>query len=217
MRPRASAVGCCIAATSALLCAGCARGNATLQIASLNYRSIDPPAARVMDVRASGCYWWTDDADRVWVAFERRFHSLLIPQLNSTFQFSLMLEKLPAGHARNYEARREELRARVRTGPFEIRFVSRQGIVALYRERGDRIRGHFRLQVLREVSRLLGGWGRPAQYLMIGRFNAVHDEKRGRAIAEATESLGFDRKTPADTQPASRIEGGVKLTNPAEN
>jgi hypothetical protein len=50
---------------------------------------------------------------------------------------------------------------------------------------------------------LLGGWARPSSHVMQGAFEAIRDEQRGRAIATATESQGWEREPP-NQQRASR-------------
>jgi hypothetical protein len=110
---------------------------------------------------------------------------------------SLVVEGLPAGEARNYLMSERALRAVVRLGPLESRFVGTQGILALYRDERDGLRGSFRLLVQRESRRMLGGWGGPATFLMQGEFRAVHDARRGREIAAATEPPGWERDPPA--------------------
>ena len=67
-------------------------------------------------------------------------------------QLSMVLDKPPRGHARNYLVSKRELRGLARFGPAAARYVSLSGIVALYREPGDRLRGSFRLQVARQSS-----------------------------------------------------------------
>lgn len=186
----------CLAVACLCGIAGC-RGSGRLELASLDYGAIDPPAPRFVRLDLQECYWWTDEDGQVWVAMQREQSPLLNPKMRFQFQLSLALEKLPAGRARNYRVAREELRARVHFGPWESRFSSRAGIVALYRESGDRLRGNLRLQAARVSTRLLGGWGRPTRYLILGSFTAVHDEQRGRSIAEVTESAGWDRGAPA--------------------
>jgi hypothetical protein len=96
------------------------------------------------------------------------------------------------------------LRAVARFGPAQSRFESLSGVVALYRQAGDRLRGSFRLQVAREVQQWLGDWSRPSRYLMMGTFEAVPDEQRGRRIAQETEAVGRERPPSAATQPSSR-------------
>ncbi|MBN2447102.1 MAG: hypothetical protein JXO22_10265 [Phycisphaerae bacterium] len=179
------------------LVAGCA-GAGRIELTSLNLRAIDPPAPRTYAMRIDHCYWWQDDDGQVWVALERTGGGLFGRLSESSFQMSLVLEDLPAGEARNYLVSKRELRAVLRAGPVESRFVSSHGILALYREPGDRLRGSFRLYTQRETIRFLGGWTRPMTYLMNGEFIALHDEQRGRVIADATEPEGWERAPLAD-------------------
>lgn len=186
---------------------GCA-GGGRLELSSLDYRSIDPPAARGASVPLDRCHWWTDDEGRLWVAMESVSRPLFGALGPAVLQLSLELEGLPAGQARNYLAGQRQLRAVARFGPAESRFVSAAGIVAVYRAGGDRLRGSFRLQVRRQTGRLLGGWSAPTSWLMQGTFVATHEPRRGSAIAGATEAHGWGRDdfpqpaTPA-TQPAA--------------
>ena len=183
-----------------LTASGCS-GSAHLEFTALNFRSIDPPPPYSRS-RFDHCYWWTDDQERVWIAMERRVASILGEDFTFEFQLSLLLERLPAGRARNYTVGQREFRALARVGPLESRFTSSAGIVALYRASGDRLRGSLRLQVVRRsVNPLLGGWSRPARYLIAGTLEAVHDERRGRAIVEKMEHEAFDE---ALKPPASR-------------
>jgi len=177
---------------------GCS-GGGRVEVVSLNYRSIDPPAPRVARIDLDRCYWWADQEGQVWIAMERETRPLFGIFGRICFQMSLVLEKLPAGRERYYIAAKRELRARALVGPAQIRFSSAAGILALYREPGDRMRGSFRLLTRRVVTRWLGGWGRPSSYLMLGSFEAVHDEARGRRIAAATESAGWGREQAAPT------------------
>lgn len=176
-----------------------------VHVVPLNYAAIDPPAARVTTINLHDCYWWTSENGEVWIAMEHRRPVPIANTGDFVFRMSLVLESLPAGRSRNYEASRRELRALARFGPAESRFESIKGIVALYREGEDRLRGSFRLLTIRQVSQILGGWSKPTRHLMTGTFNARKDPKRGREILEDTERYGWDRpalKPPSATQPA---------------
>ncbi|TWT46103.1 hypothetical protein RAS1_25500 [Phycisphaerae bacterium RAS1] len=195
----------CSAAAALCLCAGliwlsgCA-GTGRIELASLDFTSIDPPDPRIAKLDLSECYWWTDDDGRVWVALRRCFRSPFNDLLNFQFHMTLRFEKPPTGKARNYLVSRDELRAAVRIGPLESRFVSRTGIAALYRIDGGRVRGSLRMQVLREVSRLLGGWSKPSAYLLLGSFTAVPDRAAGEQIRAATEADGWERGADGDKE-----------------
>ena len=183
---------------------GCS-GGAHLEFTALNFRSIDPPPPYSRS-RFDHCYWWTDEKGRVWIAMERRVASILGEDFTFEFQLSLLLERLPAGRARNYTVGKREFRALARIGPLESRFTSSAGIVALYRASGDRLRGSLRMQVVRQsVNPLLGGWTRPARYLIAGTLEAVHDERRGRAIVEKMEHEAFGQVLkPSTTRPSKK-------------
>lgn len=191
---------------------GCS-GRADLEFTSLNFRSIDPPPPHTRS-RIDHCYWWLDEQDRVRIAMERRVGSILGEDFAFQFQLSLVLEKLPAGRARNYTVGKNELRALARAGPFESRFSSTAGIVALYRRSGDRLHGSLRLQVARQsVNPLLGNLTRPTRYLITGTLDAIHDERRGKAIIDTMEKSGFVEPTERATE--SLIDRQPNSTRPA--
>lgn len=187
-----------------LLCAGCT-GTARIELTSLDFENIDPPPPRVGQLDIGRCFWWEDEEGQVWIAMERQTESFYGPLGRFTFQMSLVLEEPPAGRARNYDVTKRELRAVVRLGPMESRFESARGILALYREPGERLRGTFRLLVARENNRMLGGWSAPRAYLMLGEFEAVHDPEQGRPIVDATETGGWEREPRLDERPRRTI------------
>ncbi len=191
-----------------LLAAGC-HGQARLELAAIDYKSIDPPAARSVRLSPSRCYWWTDEQGRVWIAMQYERRTLLGRLGHLQLQLSLLLEKPPAGKARNYEVDNRTLRAVARAGPTEGRFTSVTGIVALYREPNDRFRGSLRILSDRQASRQFGGWGKSARFLILGSFTAVHDEQRGREIADLTESHGWERDPPAATDDPGEPPGAA--------
>ncbi len=182
--------------------AGC-QGGGRVQVAALDFRAIDPPAPRFVQIPIDRCFWWTNEAGQVWIAMERDQPLLIRPE-HFVFQLSLVLERLPAGRERNYVVSKRELRGVARIGPAEGRYVSISGIVALYREAGDTLRGSFRMEVTQESLGLLG-WTAPRRQLMMGTFRAVRDEGRGQAIVAQTEADGWERNpttSPSTTQPA---------------
>lgn len=186
------------------LLAGCA-GSGRVQIAALNFQAIDPPAGpapRFAELPLDRCTWWLDEQGKVWIAMERAQTLWLGPEWQFRFQLSLALDEPPAGRSREYLVSRREMRATTRFGPSQSRFASINGIVALYREPNNQLRGSFRLQVAREVQQLLGNWSTASRYLMMGTFVAVPDDGRGRQIARATEDLGGQREPPTPTQPS---------------
>lgn len=172
--------------------AGCSVGR--VQYATLDFRAIDPPAPEFGELPLHEAHWFADEAGVVWIALRHELRAPFVAQPLMTFQMSLRVERLPRGAAgRNYLVRKEELRAWARVGPLQSRLESISGILALYREPGDIVRGSFRMLAQRESANLLGGWSRPARTLLLGSFRAKQDEPRTRAVVAATESAGFER------------------------
>jgi hypothetical protein len=163
-----------------VLLAGCTPA-ARIELAALEFHDIDPPAAKFIVVEADRCYWWQEADGRVHVAFEKRQP---LPAAGAEFSFRLgvELEALPAGRAREYQVAKDELRAVASIGFAESRFSSVSGILALYCESGDRLRGSLRLTVARASTQLIGGWGPKTSYLMLGTFVARHDAVKGKEI-----------------------------------
>ena len=194
--------------------AGC-NGRGHIQFASLSFQSIDPPNAKVAQLEASECYWWTDGEGRAWVAMQRVIVPPFQPQLRVHMELSLAVDQLPRGRARNYRLDRESLRARIRIGPWETRFTSQTGIAAVYRGHGNHLRGSVRMRAQRVTSQLLAGWGRPSGYLMLVTFDAVPGEAQGTRIVESTESAGWERRWPDKSRanmPVGAIDGAADVT-----
>jgi hypothetical protein len=189
---------------------------------SLTYEAIDPPTPAVTSIDLDGCYWHTDEEGQLWITMERTYQPLFIPIARFAFQLSLALDKPPAGPAKNYEVRDRELRAVVRLGPTESRFTSRVGIIAVYRDGPDRMRGSLRIEASREVYAVFG-WSRPGRMLMLARFNAVRNEPRSRSIAAATETSGWAREPRHERDRPGRVstipgrEPGRSVAEPSPN
>lgn len=183
-----------------LLAGGC--GGGKVQLISLDYRSIDPPGVNPVEIVIDDCCWWTDDQDQLWVAMSAGRQTGLGGE-PLMFKLSLALPRLPAGEGRDYPVTDRTLRAVARVGPLEGRFSSVTGIVAIYRQPGQRLRGAMRALVTREVAQLLGGWSKPTRLLLLAQFEAVHDPVCGWPVVEASESQGWGRSPPAATRPAS--------------
>ncbi len=180
---------------AALVSGGCAQ-RGRIELVSLDFRNIDPPAPHVVTLRAAECCWWVDERGDLWVAMHREQHVPWRPRLRFELDMSLRLAAPPAGRARNYRLDRDSLRLRIEVGPWQLRFSSMAGIAAVYHESGKRLRGSVRARTRRVTSQLLGGWSKPTGYLLMASFTAVPDAERGRAIADRTEADGWDRKPP---------------------
>lgn len=173
------------------ICSGCA---GRLELTALNFTAIDPPAARTWRIPIESARWSTDADGLVWVTFHRASSALVPKAVRQKLDFSLRLSELPAGPARNERVDSDSLRMRVEVGPFEGRFVSKRGIVAIYRLSEARLRLSLRVLVSRRVEQLLGGWGKPADYLLFGTFEAERTESVSGEIVDRTEDQGFERK-----------------------
>jgi hypothetical protein len=195
MKRRRRVAGALLPLVAAL--GGCAGGR--VDVISLDFRNIDGPDPVVHRIPLDDCCWWLDEDGKVCIAMERRGMPDW-PLGPFRFEMSLVLERPPAGQARNYSIDSRALRAVARLMFVRSHFTSRVGILALYRERPDRLRGSLRIQVESESPQLLGGWSR-SRYLMLARFHAVHDPRRGREILARTEERGWERDAPA-TRPA---------------
>lgn len=184
------------AAAAVLALTGCAPA-ARIELASLEFRTIDPPAARFIVVEADACWWWQDADGRVHVALQKR-QPLPAAGMEFSFRLAVELEELPAGRAREYQVSQDELQAVASIGFAESRFSSVSGILALYREPGDRLRGSLRLKVARESTQLIGGWGPTTSYLMLGTFLAQRDATKGREVEAALPRT--DRAQPRNPE-----------------
>lgn len=183
-----------------VLVIGCRVGGGTVEVASLNFRAIDPPPARVARLALSRCYWWLDEADRVnvAVAVER---AILWGGERFNFLLHLQLDELPAGRGRTYRLERNQLRAAATLGPLRGRYVSIDGVAVVTPGRGGRLEGSFRIQAAHE-SLVLLGWSGPSRRLVLGTFEAVRNPERGREIADWILEVDGRAAPPASTQPA---------------
>lgn len=220
MRPHApSTLAPCAALL--VLCAwiltGCT-GSAHVDITALSFRAIDPPGGpppRVFTFEMQRCFWWTDDAGRLWVAMDLDRGALLGRLLRLQFAASLALDLPPAGRGREYQATGRTLRVVARQGTAHVRFTSLGGIVVVHRASNNRLRGSFRFDTARQSLGLLGTWSKPARYLFMGTFEALPDVAgHGRRVAALTEAGGWTREEPA-TQPASQPQQPHAPTPPA--
>ncbi|RMF83259.1 MAG: hypothetical protein D6744_04985 [Planctomycetota bacterium] len=184
------------------LAAGCG-GRAQLEISPLRFDALDPPKPFATRVALEDCTWRERPDGQVEIAMQKTRRLWFGPADEVRFELSLRLEKLPAGKARFYKVDQGTLRAVVRMGPLQGRFVSTTGIVMAHRPAGGRLRGSLRLLATRELAQLLGGYGAPARYLFQGAFDAVRDEQRTAAIVGSTESNGFEREAARDRPPRS--------------
>jgi hypothetical protein len=174
---------------------GCT-GSARVNFVSLNMTAIDPPPARAWEFDAGECYWWLDESGDLNLALRSVRHDALLGKFGRVeLCVSLSLDAPPAGSGRNYTIRQREVRAVATTTLQSHRFTSYAGIVGVSTQRPDRYSGSFRiwLNAHTELSLFTVMPNRPGTVLCFGRFEAVHDEARGKAIRLQTEAGGYVR------------------------
>lgn len=184
-------------AATLLLAVGCsAPGN--LELVSMSFQSIDPPAPFSHKLPLREATWWTDADGTLWIAGDHLTALPIGPVDRFTMQLSLRLPRLPNGKARNYTLTSDSLRAVLDLGPGRSRLQSTRGIAAVYREPGDRLRVSVRCQTARQ-NRGLSDWTKPEPFLLLAEFVARHaaDPAAGRVVVQATEGDGFERAAPA--------------------
>ena len=191
---RPTSAGLLVAAGLLLAAGSGCTGHSRLEFIPLSCRTVEPPPARTTALRAGRCYWWQDEYGQVWVAMEHENRSALGRYASFALRLSLVLDKLPAGRARDYTLTRRSFRGVFRSPTGESRFISTAGAATLQSPSGNRLRGSFRLLGQRQASRVLGDWGPPSSYLIQGTFEAVRDEVRGGRILADTESQGWGRQ-----------------------
>lgn len=191
--------------TFVLVLSGCA-GSAELQFVSTNLASINPPPPIVYRYDPQQCYWWVDDDGSLNIAMQFDRVNLFTELGRLRLQLSLMFDAPPAGSGRDYTIGARNVRGRFETALTQARLISSGGVVAVTKT-GDRFRGSFRvlLQQHPGLSLLSLTPQRPGNYLMFGKFDAIHDPDRGRTIRDSTESDGWVRPglLAQTTRPAS--------------
>lgn len=187
-------------AAAALLSAGCSRGR--IELTSLQFRTIEPPAPRALAFEIQDAIWDEDAEGRLRIAL-RRQDTIPFLNLRQRLVLSFLLERLPNGKAREYRLTKATLRGLAEVGPGQARLESLGGIAAVYRQDSpNEIRGTFRLLANRYTAQVLGGFGKPTRVLLQGEFRARRDPRTAEWLAE-TEQAGFERAVKATTQPVA--------------
>jgi hypothetical protein len=185
---------------------GCA-GSAEVRFVSLQPQEIDPPTTQVYSFPAQECYWWTDDAGDLTLAWRCVRHNVFMGKYGTVdFQMSLVLDKPPAGSGRNYKVGGRETRSLFVSAFEGLRLVSGSGIVGVNVRGDDTLTGSFRIWMTPRAEIHVFSFlpQDPGGLLCFGKFRAVKDEKRGQAIRAYCEANGWSRppRTPT-TAPAS--------------
>ncbi len=188
---------------------GCS-GGARINFISLNTNAIDPPQVEPVRFAAQQCYWWRDASGDFNIAMQCRKGNLLLGKLGDVeIDLSLALDGPPAGSGRDYPLRQREVRAVVLAPAGNQRLVAHTGFLSVITDRNGNYHGSYRVWMtpLSELNVLSFLPQRPGPVLCFGTFSAVHEESRGRAIREQSETGGWARTpriaAPTTSRPAS--------------
>ena len=191
-------------------------GTAKINFISLNTIAIDPPRTEPWRFDAQQCFWWVDESGDFNIAMQCRKGNLFLGKLGDIeIDVSLALDGPPAGSGRDYPLRRREARAVLLSPAGNRRFIIHTGVCDVLTGKDGTYRGSYRLWMssLSELNVLSFLPDRPGPILCFGSFCAVHDEKRGRAIREQSETGGWTRppRKPksATSRPASAPAAAV--------
>lgn len=188
---------------AAILCAGCS-GSARVNLISLNNQAIDPPRVEPYELAASECCWWVDDAGDLCIAAQAQQNNLFLGQFGRVeLDFSLVLDKPPAGLGRDYPIRQRDARLLIRSALQNHRFMPIAGIISVLTKRGDEMHGSFRIWMnpINEVGALSFLPPKTGPILCYGTFKAVRNPDRGKIILQRSEEWGFARPPKQTSQP----------------
>lgn len=190
---------------AAVVSAGCT-GSARFDLIPLRMNDLNPALPPMVRFHPSECYYRLDQQGKIHVAMRYQNLALFGPLSRVTFTLSLLLEEPPAGRARTYPLRKQNLRGWATAGPEVHRFSSSLGIAAVYDVREHSLRGRFRCYVRHQSGNPLTGWRGNALLLFLGQFHAVEDEAKTRRLETESEKGGGERAgqtTASTTQPAT--------------
>ena len=178
-----------------------------MRFVSLQSKEIDPPTTEVWQFPVQECYWWVDDAGDLNVAMRCPRHNPMLGKYGRLdLDVSFVLDKPPAGSGRNYRIGNRETRTLFASALQNLRLISTSGIVGVTMRDNGVLRGSYRLWMRPQIETdLFAFFPRdPGALLCFGTFQAVKDEKRGRAIRARCESGGWDRGPRPTTRPTSQ-------------
>ena len=112
-----------------LLCTACSPGK--IELVSLQFKTIDPPRPQAIEVELQHAHWQETESGRLQITASREA-TIPIVNLRQRVLFSLELERLPRGKAKEYKLDRQTLRGYVEVGPQQGRFESLGGIAVVY-------------------------------------------------------------------------------------
>jgi hypothetical protein len=196
-----------------LLVGGCS-GWAKLDLVALDQARISKTEPLVKELRAAECYYWIEDG-RITIAWADENISLIGEYGKKTLVGSIVLDDLPADRSRDYRLDRNSLRGKLRSGPQHVRFASLSGILALWLEGDNQIKGRLRSLVHQQQFHVLTGWAGNQRLLLVGDFVAVRDPARTRALLQRSEADGLERGVQDGTRPEPQPVTGPSPQEPS--
>ncbi len=198
--------------SAALLTGGCSAPG-TVQFVSLHETEIDPPGTNVTRFSAQECYWWTDGAGNLNIAMQCRQNHVLLGKYGLV-ELGLWwrLDKPPAGSGRNYEVGRRRASAAFFSAVQSLRLSSDKGIVGVTVRDDGTMTGSFRVFMTPRPQLTVFSLmpQKPGQFLCFGKFRAVEDAERGKAIRRFC--ITGSRATPSLSLPTTQPTSNTSTT-----
>ena len=203
---------------SALTCWGGCATRARVDLIDLNFKRIEAKGDLVESVSATDCFWWCD-GKRLYVALHEDGSPLATALTRERFDMSFVLDGMPAERSRDYRLDQHSLRAVHGVGANHSRYASLRGVVGVWLEPGQILRGRFRLLGKKQIFHILTGWSDVGQVVVTGEFRCRRDQTRGEPVLARTEEGGMERRavrTRPDDGPRPVEVHGPPVDDPDE-
>jgi len=174
-----------------LLAGGCG-GGARLSLVPIDQGRISRTEPFVVELHAAECYY-SIDGERIRIAIADENISLIGEWGKQSLVWSIVLDGLPAHNARDYRLDRNSIRGKLRHGPKHVRFASLSGVLALWLDGENRIKGRLRAFAKQQHFNVLLGWTGDRQVLLLGDFVAVRNCEHTEEIVRSSETDGLAR------------------------
>ncbi|GAG24041.1 unnamed protein product, partial [marine sediment metagenome] len=170
---------------------GCT-GWAKFNLIPIDQGRISKSAPLIVELRAAECYYWIA-GERISIALADENISLIGEWGKKSVVGSIVLDGLPAHESRDYRLDRNSIRGKLRHGPKHVRFASLSGVLALWLDGENRIKGRLRAFARQQHFNVLLGWTGNRQVLLVGDFVAVRNQERTEEIVRSSETGGMAR------------------------
>ncbi len=200
---------------SGLLTTGC-NGWARLNLISTELERISKSAPLVVELSAAECYY-SIEAERITIALTDENISLTGEYGKRSLVTSIVLEGLPAYQSRDYRLDRNSVRGKYRRGPKHVRFASLGGILGLWLEGDNQLKGRLRAFVKQQQFHVLRGWSGNRRVLLVGDFVAVRNRERTEELLRRSEADGMERGVPVRAYGKPRAVTGPPVQPPIQS